>query len=55
MTREQLYKAVELKMEYFSFFNFNNPIKDKNWIHKPNNKAKIFTASDDYVEKRLNK
>lgn len=55
MTREQLYKAVELKVDYFSFFHTNNPMKDKKWIHKPHNKHKIFTDSDEYVSRRLDK
>ena len=55
MTRKQLYKSVELKMDYFSFFHTNNPMKDKSWIHKPNNKQKIFNASDDYVSRRLDR
>lgn len=53
--KAQFYKAVMLKIDYFSIFSKNNCMKNRSWHHKPNNKAKIFNASDDYVEKRLDK
>lgn len=48
-----LYKRMALRLDYFSIFHINNPIKDKNWKEKSNNKAKIWNAVEDYIERRI--